>query len=145
MSSNTTLAQALDQANPNRIADILQKVKLGTMLTPRTTTFTPASSQKDVTLDPPALMITSVRATRGAGGSQVAGPYLVQDVGGTVRDNGGGANTPGACTLSADGTTLTFNANWSNGLGAAPTDTCIVCYVPRSYTDLTETFNITGE
>jgi len=48
------------------------------------------------------------------------------------------------CLLSADGTTLTFKTNWSNGLGAAPTDTCIVCYVPRSYTDVTTEDEIMG-
>lgn len=144
MSTATTLATALDNADPNRLCDVLRKLKLGQMLTPLKVTLTPDSSQKTVTLDPPALMITSVRATKGAGGSQKAGEYIVQDASGTAVDHGVGANLPGSCKLSADGTTLTFATNWSNTLGASPTDTCIVIYMPRSDTDITTEFEVQG-
>jgi len=135
--SMTTLADALDAANPNRLADILRLVKLGTLLTPTTATIAGVAST-DVVLPLPALLITSVRvATGGAGTTAVAGVYIVQDENGTAEDDGG-ANKPGACTLSADGTTLTF------ATALAAVDSCIVCYVPQSYTDMTSECEIMG-
>ncbi|MFA6166752.1 MAG: hypothetical protein WC700_09055 [Gemmatimonadaceae bacterium] len=136
MSSNTTLAQGLDQANPNRLCDILQKLGLGTLLTPKT-----AHIHGDTTvylpLDPPALAVTSVRVVNPGAGTGVSGSYLVQDAGGTAVD-WSGANAPGFCLLSADGTTLEF------ATALALVDYAEVCYIPRTTTDITETFNFTS-
>ena len=125
--SNQTLAGALDEANPNKVADALQKVKLGTMLTPNKQTISQASAVT-VPLDPPALSIHTLRVT---GGTAIAGIYQVADTDATEVDSA----TLGVATLSDDGATLTF--------AAAVTD-LVVIYIPRSDSDLTADFPPTG-
>jgi hypothetical protein len=127
VTANQTLAGALDEANPNKIADALQKVKLGSLLTPTTETISQASSV-NVALGSPALLVSGVRVT---GGTALAGVYKVTDSGGTEVDSA----TLGVATISDDGTTLTF--------AAAVTD-CVVQYIPRSNVDVTSDFPTTG-
>lgn len=127
VTANQTLAGALDEANPNKIADALQKVKLGSLLTPTTETISQASATT-VALASPALLVSSIRVT---GGTALAGVYKVTDSGGTPVDSA----TLGVATISDDGATLTF--------AAAVTD-CVVQYIPRSNTDVTSDFPTTG-
>jgi hypothetical protein len=127
VTANQTLAGALDQADPNKVADALRQVKLGTLLTPTKQTISQTSAVT-VALTPPALVIHTVRVT---GGTALAGIYQVADTDATEVDSA----TLGVCTLSDDGATLTF--------AAAVTD-LVVIYVPRSDADLTADFPTTG-
>lgn len=120
-----TLAKALDQANPNLLATALQKVALGTLLTPTVKAITQTSATT-VTLNPPALCPAVVSA-RVTAGTALAGVYRCTDAAGTAVDSA----TLGVCKLSADGTTLTF---------AAALTGVTVSYVPRSATDVTSLF-----
>lgn len=137
MSTATTLATAIDQANPNRIADALRLLKLGQMLTPRTSKIMGAAAVK-IALDPPALAITSVRVVNPGAGTAVSGGYIVQDAGGAAVDDGGAPNKPGTCLLADDGSTLEF------ATALALVDYAEVCYIPRSDTDITAAFEIQG-
>ena len=100
VTANQTLAGALDEANPNKVADALRKVKLGTLLSPLKKTIVQADAVT-VTLSPPALVINSVRTTAGSG---LAGIYQVGDTDTTEVNSA----TLGRCSLSDDGATLTF-------------------------------------
>lgn len=113
--ASETLKSALNRANPNTLADVLAKVDLGTMLAPKTVTVT-QSSASTMTLSPAALGVFSVRVT---GGAAAAGVRAVTDAGGSASST--------VCTVSADGTTLTFEA----GVTSA-----VVCYMPRPAVDL---------
>lgn len=114
-----TLQDALDQADPNQIADALRLVKLGQMVVPTKKTVS-QSAALTVPLAPPALTIVSVRVTAGAA---AAGVRTVSDA----------SATPSASVvaLSNDGATLTFEGNVTGA---------VVVYVPRSNADVTETF-----
>ena len=125
MSAPFTIADALDQANPNLLADALMKVALGTLLTPKVAAITQTSATT-VKLNPPALCPAVVSA-RVTAGTALAGVYRCTDAGGTAVDSA----TLGVCKLSADGTTLTF---------AAALTGVTVSYIPRSATDLTANF-----
>lgn len=125
--ANKTIAGALDQADPNMLADLLRLVKLGTLLTPVKQTIS-QSSAVTVTLDPPALSVTTLRVT---GGTVTSGIYQVADEAATEVDSA----TLGVASLNDEGDTLTF--------AAAITD-LIVQYIPRSYTDVTGDFPGTG-
>lgn len=126
---NKTLAGILDEADPNKIADALRKVKLGILLTPQNRTITQSTSV-DVVLDPPALGPASITA-RVTTGTALAGVYRVTDSGGTEVDSA----TLGVATLSDDGATLTF---------AAAVTGVVVDYIPRSESDITADFQQTG-
>lgn len=127
--ADKTLADVVDDANPNNLADALRLVKMGQMMTPQKRAISQASDT-DVILDPPALGPASVTA-RVTGGAALAGVYRATDEGGTPVDSA----TLGVATLSADGTTLTF--------AAALTDV-VVDYIPRSDSDINGDFNETG-
>ena len=115
MATSETLKSALNRANPNTLADVLAKIDLGTMLEPKTITVS-QSSASTITLSPAALGVFSVRVT---GGAAAAGVRTVTDAGGTASAT--------VCKLSADGTTLTFEA----GVTGA-----VVSYMPRPAVDL---------
>ena len=99
-----SLKDALDQANPNQVADALQKTKLGTMLTPLKKTFSALSASLTHDLTDvahgsglAALSIVTLRVTAGAA---AAGARFVTDAGGTASAT--------VALLSDDGKTLTF-------------------------------------
>ncbi len=118
---NDTVQLALDQANPNYLADVLRQVKLGhffsvvkavaTGLTSATAqnittaAFKAASTITGITLAtgeelPPIGIVRTLRTGDG--------PYIVTDSGGTAVTATG--TYPGTAKLSDDGTTLTFLA-----------------------------------
>lgn len=107
-----TLKTALNRANPNTLADVLALIDLGTMLDPTAVTVSQTSATT-ITLSP-AAMCAGVVSARVTGGAAAAGPRIVTDAGGTPSTT--------VATLSADGTTLTFEA----GVTGA-----VVTYVPR--------------
>lgn len=110
-----TLKSALNRANPNTLADVLAKIDLGTMLEPKTVTVTQTAAVT-VPLNPPALGVFSARVTSGAA---AAGVRMVSDAGDSA--------TATVCTLSADGATLTFEANVTG---------VVVSYMPRPAVDM---------
>lgn len=119
-----TLAQALDEADPNLIADAIRQSKLGTMLTPLKRTFTgltAAASFDLTTIDGtgetvgvtnpnrlPALLVENLRITAsGTAGS--VGSYVAGDVGAVMIVPPGGASVAvGVARISDDGKTVTF-------------------------------------
>lgn len=128
-----TIAGALDEANPNQVADALRKVKLGSVLTPNIQTFTglTAAAAHDITDDEHGnltaiLVPVNCRVTAGAA---AAGNRYLGDAGATPAAPG--ANGVGICSLSADGTTITFEGNVT---------AFVLTYVPRSEEDITGDF-----
>lgn len=132
----------LNEANPNRIFNVLRILKLGNMLTPRKVTFAALAAaaahnitdaahfaaavvapvypttgpSARVTL-PPILAIITLRVTAGAAAAATRTP-----------SDAGGTPTAAVATLSDDGTTLTFEANVTG---------FVIEYIPRSEIDLT--------
>lgn len=139
-----TIKSTIDQANPNQLPSALQKVKLGTVLTPLKRTFTglTAAAAFDLTAidgtgetagagNPnrlPALSVTTLRVTAG---TAVVGDRIVSDVGGTPTANVPATNPIGVATLSDDGKTITFEANAT---------AFVITYVPRATEDLNNEF-----
>lgn len=154
-----TLAKALTEGDPNRLADALRAYGLGMHLSPQkwawlgttgatavpinTAAFiagaspgakTPALPQGIATL-PGILEVGTLRVTTGPSGS--VGPYTVTDAGGTAQllqlagASGAQVLTPGIATLSDDGNTLTFPAQVSG---------FVLEYIPRSVQDVTTLF-----
>lgn len=121
--SNETVKSALDKGDPNKLGDLVATMKLGTMLTPISTTVTQAAAAT-ITLSPPARAIRSVRVTAGAA---AAGIRAIGDV----------ASTPSATLvrMSLDGATLTFEANVTGA---------IVVYEPASNVSMASDFPTTG-
>jgi hypothetical protein len=136
----------LDRADPNELADILRKIKLGQMLNPVKVSFTGLSAtaakiiaqlkagSTGVTVNQglqigaadPLPSILSVVAVRVAGGSAAAGVRMIGDAGATASST--------VARLSDDGTTLTFE----------DTVTAMVLeYIPRPATDLNAKFERT--
>ena len=127
-----TIQTALDKANPNDVADCLQQVKLGTMVTPLKRVFTgltSAAAQSLVANDAsgettgkgnpnrlPALLINTVLVTAGAASS---GPRCPSSAAATP--------TSTFCTVSDDGTTITFD-NTVTGF--------TIEYMPRASCDM---------
>ena len=157
-----TLAKALGESDPNRLADALRTYGIGLHLSPQKYTWlgpsggstavnittaaflagasagakTPALPQGLSGL-PAALDVCTLRVTTGPSGA--VGPYGVTDAGGTPQalSLGGpsGAQTltvPGLATLSDDGTTLTFPVAVSG---------FVIEYIPRSLVDVTLPFD----
>lgn len=149
---NETLAKALNEAEPNTLADALREYGIGMALSPQKWTWvgaagatavpintaaflaaatagakTPALPQNQLVL-PNAMHIASLRVTTGASGT--LGNYAQTDAGGTPAypgTNGSG----GVVALSDDGSTLTF---------PAAVQGFVIQYVPRSVKDVTSTF-----
>lgn len=119
-----TFQTELDKGNPNTVADVLQKMKLGTMLTPLKATLTLAAPGTAFTLDPPALIVGTCRVTDNGAGNAAEAPRQITDAGGTPSAT--------VATLSDDGATITIE-----GTGAVE---MIVEYIPRPEQDMTEQF-----
>jgi len=108
-----TVKAALDTATPDKLPSALQRVKLGTMLTPVEETITKTVVAATIALDTEssvdlgAFMIQSVRVTSAAGGTGTTGIKALVDSAQAAAD---GVWTPftGTVSLSADGKTLTF-------------------------------------
>lgn len=96
--SAPTLALALEQANPNTLADALRLVNLSKMVEPQKLLAVQAAAVT-VPLNPPALIVQSVRVTAGAS----TGRRVVSDSADTASTT--------VCLLSDDGATLTFEGN----------------------------------
>lgn len=133
---NETVQRALDDANPNEVADALQKVNLGTVLTPLQRTFTGLVSQatQDLTAidatgeaaggdNPQRLAALSISTLRVTAGAAAAADRLVSDSGGTPSAT--------VATLSDDGTTITFEA---------AVTAFVATYIPRAGVDMAEDF-----
>ena len=120
-----TLGLALEQANPNTLADALRKVNLSKMLEPQKLVLSAlATPLAAVTLDPPALVVQSARIlTSATGATATVGLKLVGDSAFTP--------TSSACKLSDDGKTLTFDGTVSDA---------IVVYMARSEASLSDAF-----
>ena len=144
-----TLAQVLEQANPNLVADALRKIDLARMLDPVKVTFaglasaaaqniTTAAARAAATVDqglkdliageglPPILSVVALRVTAG---TLAAGPAIVTDSGGTPTAIGTGSAH--VATLSDDGKTLTFQAAVTG---------FVLEYIPRSTADFGASF-----
>lgn len=116
-----TLGLALEQANPNNIADALRLVNLSKMLEPQKLTVSQTAALT-VPLDPPALLVQSVRVTAGAA---AAGLRQIGDAAASASAT--------VCKLSDDGATLTFEANVTDA---------IVVYMARSEASLSSQFPV---
>lgn len=135
MSTDTeqqTVAGALNQANPNELADLLRAIQLGTVLTVTeydTGTVTAASS---ITLPSAAMLVQSCRVVTASAGTTV-GSYGMTDASGTASVPPGGASAGmGVAKLSADGLTITFPANVTR---------VIVRYIPLPAVSMTGSWN----
>jgi len=134
--SAETLAGVLDQANPSKLSDALQLVKLGTLLTPTKVTLTTLTGTTHDITDVahgshlPILAVISLRVTA-ATTSTVVGSYAVTDSGGTVLTPATSTKT-GLAKLSDDGTTLTFASNDVTAF--------VIEYIPRSTNSVTGAF-----
>lgn len=116
------LDDVIDRAKPGEFESALQRIELGTMLTPVTTTKdVTGAPEATVELDPPAQQILNCRVTTAGGASTGAvGPRFITDAGGTP--GAPGANGPGIATLSADGATITLEGT---------VEVTVVTYLPR--------------
>ena len=103
-----TIQRVLDEANPSQLASALQKIALGSMLTPIQETVTIAAGTvinlpTDTVAKKAAQQILTCRVTAGtATGNRVVTDSTPCAPVGAI---------PGLVTLSADGTALTFEAN----------------------------------
>jgi hypothetical protein len=140
-----TLKVALDEANPNKLADALRKVALGTILAPLKRTFTGLTGAScDLTATDgvgetagaanpnrlAALRINTLRVT-GVTASTDIGSYVASDAAGTGVTANDSA-VVGIATISDDGKTITF----PNG---DATD-FVIEYIPRPAADMTAAF-----
>jgi len=137
-----TVERALNDANPNKAADALHKMSVGTMLAPRKITFAALASAaaqdittaaafaaatispvypSDVVALPPMLSVIACRVTAGAAAAGVR----------TIGDSGA---TPSAtvAALSDDGKTLTFEAGVTG---------FVLEYIPRPSVDMQAKFD----
>ena len=125
-----TLKAVLDDANPQLIAAALQQVKLGTMFTPVDTGDVTQTAGAAMVLPDggKALVVQWVELVTNTGN---AGFATVGPSDATPVDPSGAGAADGMVALSQDGTTLTAASNVT---------VFRVLYVPRPYTDLTDTF-----
>lgn len=127
-----TLKSSLDKGNPNQIGDIFAKMKLGTMTTPLTRTFTGLTSASLFDLraidatgettgvsNPNRTAAQAIDTLRVTAGAAAAGARQVTDAGGTPSAT--------LATISADGATITFEAGVTG---------FVVTYCPRSAIDM---------
>lgn len=115
------LEDALKNMNENHIGPALRALGLDKMVVPTKKTITQTAGTT-VTLNPPALVVQSVRVT---GGVIASGDYIPSDSGATARAHNSG--TPGLVKVSDDGTTLTFSGNVTD---------LVVVYMARTATPL---------
>lgn len=110
-----TIKAVLNEANPSRLASVLRRIKIGTMLTPISETITPTVPAAVVNLvtdsvaKRAAQKIISCRVTAvpGGPGTGTVGPRVVSDAAATPDACVGAI--PGVVAWSADGKTLTFD------------------------------------
>lgn len=106
--SDPTIASELDRADPNRIADLLRLVRLGTMLQVREWDSGTITAAAAVRIPFGALLVQSARVVT-SGTAASVGVYQAADSGATPLLPPGGANTAvGIAKLSADNSTITF-------------------------------------
>lgn len=133
---NETMTSALNEAHPAKLADILRKMQLGTMLTPKKVTLTGLTGTTHNITDaahgsnPAILSVVALRVTAATTGTAV-GSYVVGDAGATVVSPATSAAV-GLAKLSDDGTTLTF--------ATADVTAFVIEYIPRSAVDMTGAF-----
>jgi hypothetical protein len=127
-----TLKTVLNEANPNRIADALAKIDLGTMFTAVEYDTGTITGVAGVTIPGNgALLVQSARVVTSGTGASV-GTYLAGDSAVTPLLPPGGASTAvGIAALSVDGKTITF----PNTVTRA-----VIRYVPNTVVALTEKF-----
>lgn len=118
-----TLGLALEQANPNSIADALRLVNLSKMVEPQKLEFSVVVPVLTVPLDPPALLVQSVRVT--LEGTAALGRRVVSDSGDTASAT--------VCLLSDDGASLTFEGTVKD---------VTVVYMARSEASLSSQFPV---
>jgi hypothetical protein len=101
-----TVKSVLNEANPNKLADALQKVQLGSVLdivdTGEVTLGTVAAT---VTLNPPALAVLSCDVTDVSGGTGALGARVIAV---TAAAAPHAAGAPGLANINAAGTVITF-------------------------------------
>ena len=143
-----TLADALNAAEPNEIADALRKTKLGRMLAPVKITLTgitaiaaldvTAFKKGDATLAinagladladkealPPILAVRTCRVTT-SGTANSVGTYAIGDAGSTAVSPTAGANV-GLALLSDNGKSITFPTTITG---------VVLEYIPRMASD----------
>jgi hypothetical protein len=105
-----TLKAVLDDANPNKIADALQKTKLGTMFDLVDTGDVTQGAATTMVLpnNDSALLVQCVELVTNVGN---AGIYQVGPYDSTPINASAAGKADGMVTLSQDGTTLTASAN----------------------------------
>jgi len=112
MTTNYTIQNALDNADPDEISDALRKVALGALMTPIIETITLAveAAAFDLSVDSvakkAALLVQAVEITNAGIGTADVGPRLVAPSGATPA--AAGVLGCGVCTVSDDGKVLTF-------------------------------------
>jgi hypothetical protein len=127
-----TLKNVLNEANPNKIADALAKIDLGTMFTATEFDTGAITGVAGVTIPGNgALLVQSARVVTSAVPASV-GTYLAGDSAVTPLLPPGGAGVAiGIATLSLDGKTITF----PNTVTRA-----IIRYIPNPVVALTDKF-----
>ena len=125
--SRDTVKTVLDTANPNQLADALQKVKLGTLLTPTKLTLTSLTSTDTHVItdvehgsNPAILAVVALRVTAGAA---AAGVRVIGDAGATASAT--------VAKLSDNGTTLVFETTVTG---------FVLEYIPRPSVDMSSAF-----
>jgi hypothetical protein len=131
-----TLKAALNEANLNKLADVLARMDLGTMLTPKKVALTGLTGATHNITDaahgsnPAILAVVALRVTAASTGTAV-GTYGVTDAGGAVVSPAT-STAMGIAKLSDDGTTLTF--------ATADVTAFVIEYIPRSAVDMNGAF-----
>ena len=123
-----TLQTVLDEGNASKLPSAVQKMKLGTMLTPVKKTFTSlsASDTHDITdaahgSCAPILAVVALRAT--AVGTAALGARFISDIDATASAT--------VAKISDDGKTIKFEGTVTG---------FILEYLPRSNADMTAVF-----
>lgn len=142
ISVTASLQSALDKANPNELADLLRKVKLGTVLTPLKRTFTglTAAASYDLTaLDASGETVGAANPKRlamlallnlsvvTATTASCQGVYVLADPAQT-KISATNKTVVGVAWISDDGKTLTFPT--------ADVTAFTIEYLPRASTDM---------
>jgi len=131
-----TLKTALNEANLNKLADVLAQMDLGTMLTPKKVALTGLTGTTHNITDvahgsnPAILAVVALRVTA-ATTATVVGSYGITDASGTVVSPAT-SSAMGIAKLSDDGTTLTF--------ASADVTAFVIEYIPRPGVDMNGPF-----
>lgn len=131
-----TLKTALNEANLNKLADVLALMDLGTMLAPKKVTLTGLTGATHNITDaahgsnPAILAVVALRVTAAGTGTAV-GTYGITDAAGTVVSPAT-SSAMGIAKLSDDGKTLTF--------ATADVTAFVIEYIPRPAVDMDGAF-----